>query len=348
MLPCGTFNEAYGQDTAVIRTRLQWTILLIGLILLFVFPLFAPHYFISLMNSISISVIVVLGLQLIMGYCGQISFGQAAFMAVGAYTSAILTTKAGIPFWIALPISGIMAGLVGVIGGAPSLRIKGFYLALATLAVHFIVMWLVLHLKITGGVAGLHPPPPSLGGLVFDSDKSMYYIIVPVMLLMTLFAKNLTRTKIGRAFVAIRDNDLAAEVMGVDLFYHKLLAFFISCFYAGIAGSLWAHWVLVVHPEQFTILHAIFYVGMVIVGGLGRMAGVFFGVLFIRLLDEVVLLASPAIAAAFPAIGMHPAASLSVSVFGIVIILFLLFEPRGLAHRWEIFKASYRLFPFAY
>ncbi len=347
MQPCGIFNETYQQDRAIIRTKLQWGILITALCLLFVFPLFGGYYFTSLINHISIIIIVVLGLQLVMGYCGQISFGQAAFMAVGAYTSAILTIR-GLPFWVALPISGIVAGLVGVIAGAPSLRIKGFYLALATLATHFIIIWLVLHLKITGGVLGLHPPPPALAGFVFDTEFKMYYIIVPVMLLMTFFAKNLTRTKLGRAFVAIRDNDLAAEVMGVNLFYYKLLAFFIACFYAGIAGSLMAHWVLIVDVEHFPILNAVIYVGMVIVGGLGSIAGVFFGVLFLRLLDELVMLAAPSLAAVFPALGTHPAASLSVTVFGIVIILFLIFEPRGLAHRWEIFKASYRLYPFAY
>ena len=348
MLPCGIFNETYKQDRAIVRTKLQWGILVVALTLLLIFPLFGGYYLTSLINHISIIIIAVLGLQLVMGYCGQISFGQAAFMAVGAFTSAILTLELKLPFWVALPISGIVAGLIGVIAGAPSLRIKGFYLALATIAIHFIIMWLPLRLEITGGILGLHPPPPTLAGFAFDTEFKMYYIIVPVMLLMTFFAKNFTRTKLGRAFVAIRDNDLAAKVMGVNLFYYKLLAFFIACFYAGIAGSLMAHWFLIAHVELFPFYHAVLYVGMVIVGGLGSIAGVFFGVLFLRLLDELVLLAAPPLAAAFPALGIHPAAALSVSVFGIVIILFLLFEPRGLAHRWEIFKASYRLYPFAY
>ncbi|MBM3150124.1 MAG: branched-chain amino acid ABC transporter permease, partial [Chloroflexi bacterium] len=134
MLPCGTFNEDYGRDTAVIRTRLQWIITILAIVLVLLVPLFGSYYFIGLINKISITIIAVLGLQLMMGYCGLISFGQVAFMAIGAYASAILTATYGWPFWLALPVSGIVAGITGIIGGAPSMRIKGFYLALATLA----------------------------------------------------------------------------------------------------------------------------------------------------------------------------------------------------------------------
>lgn len=348
MRPCGTFDERYSQDMAIFRIKRHWGLLAGALLFLYLFPLFGSYYFISLLNHLSITVIIVLGLQLVSGYCGQISFGQAAFMAVGAYTSAILTGKFGVSFFLALPVSGIVAGLIGLGGGAPSLRIKGFYLAMATIAIHFVVMWLILHIPLTGTTQGLHPPAPQIGGLVFDSDEKIYYIIITVMLLMTYGARNMVRTRIGRAFVAIRDNDLAAEVMGIELYRYKLLAFFISCFYAGIAGSLWAHWIQMVHPEQFTLLHALNYIGMLIVGGGGSIPGVFFGVIFLRLLDEGVMFAAPLLASVFPWIGIHPAASLSVSVFGIILILFLIFEPRGLAHRWEIFKASYRLYPFSH
>src|SRR4030042_1816494 len=199
-----------------------------------------------------------------------------------------------------LPISGIVAGLIGLGSGAPSLRIKGFYLAMATIAIHFVIMWLIPHLEITGKTQGLHPPAPQIGSFAFDSDEKIYYIIVTVMLLMTYGARNMVRTRVGRAFVAIRDNDLAAEVMGIELYRYKLLAFFISCFYAGIAGSLWAHWIQVVHPEQFTLLHALNYIGMLIVGGGGSIPGVFFGVIFLRLLDEGVMFAAPILATLFP------------------------------------------------
>ncbi len=348
MRPCGVFDKNYALDIAIIRTWQHWAVLISALVLLYVFPLFGSYYLISFLNSLAISIIVVLGLQIVSGYCGQISFGQAAFMAIGAYSSSILTLNFEVSFWIALPLSGFIAGVIGIIGGAPSLRIKGMYLAMATIAIHFVVIWLILHLEITGSFKGLYPLPPSLGTFEFDTDEKMYYIIMMVMLIMTYAARNLVRTKVGRAFVAIRDNDLAGEVMGVNLYYYKLLAFFISCFYAGIAGSLWAHLITVVNAEQFTLLHALQYVGMLIIGGMGSIPGVFFGVLFIRVLNEIVMFSSPVLAKELPWLGTSPAAALGLMAFGMALIIFLIFEPRGLAHRWEIFKSSYRLYPFAY
>ena len=348
MRPCGVFDKSYALDIAIIRTWQHWVILISALILLYLFPFFGSYYLTSFMNSLAITVIVVLGLQIVSGYCGQISFGQSAFMAVGAYTSSILTIKFGISFWLALPLSGIVAGAIGIIGGAPSLRIKGMYLAMATIAIHFVLIWFILHLKITGSFKGIYPSPPSLWGFEFDTDERMYYIIMTVMIIMTYAARNLMRTKAGRAFVAIRDNDLAGEVMGVNIYYYKLLAFFISCFFAGIGGSLWAHLITVVNAEQFTLFHALEYIGMLIIGGMGSIPGVFFGVLFIRILNEIVMFTSPILARTFPWLGTSPAAALGLIAFGLAVAIFLIFEPRGLAHKWETFKASYRLYPFAY
>ena len=349
MRPSGIYDTRYSQDMAIIRTWQHWLALIGALLILYTIPLFGSYYLISLINSLSIIIIVILGLQIVTGYCGQISFGQPAFMAVGAYTSAILTTTYGISFWIALPLSGIAAGIAGIIGGAPSLRIKGFYLAMATLAAHFVIMYIIIHLKITGGDQGMNPPPPQIGGIiVFDRGETIYYVIVTTMLILTFTARNLIRSKIGRAFIAIKDNDLAAEVMGVNLYYYKLLAFFISCVYAGLGGALWAHYYMIVHPEQFTIMHAVWYVGMVIIGGMGSIPGVFFGVIFVRFLDEIVLFSSPILSDLFPWMGPEPGAALGLCAFGIVLIIFIIFEPRGLSHRWEIIKESYRLYPFAY
>jgi len=348
MRPCGVFDKSYALDIAIVRTWQHWALLIAALLFLYLFPLFGSYYLVSFINLLSISIIVVLGLQIVSGMCGQISFGQAAFMAVGAYTSAVLTIHCHVSFWLALPLSGIMAGAVGIIGGAPSLRIKGMYLAMATIAIHFVVIWLILHMEITGSFKGLYPEPPCIGRFEFDTDERMFYIIVTVMIIMTCAARNLMRTKVGRAFVAIRDNDLAGEVMGVNLYYYKLLAFFISCFYAGVAGSLWAHLITVVNTEQFTLLHALEYVGMLIIGGIGSIPGVFFGVLFIRILNELVMFTSPVLAKALPWLGSSPAASLGLIAFGLAMAVFLIFEPRGLAHRWEIFKSSYRLYPFAH
>ena len=347
MRPCGVVDETYGKDMAIIRTWQHWAILLATLASLYLLPLWGSYFMVSLINYLSLTIIVVLGLQIVTGYCGQISLGQVAFMAVGAYSSAILTSRLGLSFFIALPLAGGITGLIGVIGGAPSLRMKGFYLAIATMAIHFVLMWLIQHLDFLGAYQGLKCPTPTIGSFAFDTDARMYYLIVSMMVIMTYGARNLVRSRIGRAFVAIRDNDLAAEVMGVNLFYYKQLAFFIACFYAGVAGSLSAHLNMIVHPDEFTLLKAIEYVGMIIVGGMGSIPGVFFGVAFLVGLDEFVMYMSPVLSDWMPWLGLGPTASLGLIAFGFVVSSFLIFEPHGVAHRWESFKASYRLYPFA-
>jgi branched-chain amino acid transport system permease protein len=160
---------------AIFRTKQHWIAMIGAILFLYLFPLFGSYYLVSFMNNFFITIIVVLGLQIVSGYCGQISFGQPAFMAVGGYASAILTLKLGMSFWLALPLSGIIAGLFGIIGGAPSLRIKGFYLAIATIAIHFVTMWLILHLKITGGTQGLNPMPPGLSDVLPDRNGHGHY-----------------------------------------------------------------------------------------------------------------------------------------------------------------------------
>jgi len=281
-------------------------------------------------------------------YCGQLSIGHAGFIAVGAYTSAVLTNRFELPFLVGLISAGLIAGLIGMIFGIPSLRVKGFYLAISTIAAQFIIIWVINHwTSVTGGFNGISVPPASIGGITFTSQASQFYLIMAMVVIVIFFAKNLTRMKPGRAFVAIRDNDLAAEVMGISLFRYKLLAFFTGCFLAGIAGSLLAHWIGFMNTENFTIMDSILYIGMIIIGGLGTAIGPIFGVLFIRLLQQVITLIAPLLENTFtlPAgftTGIGP------MFFGLAFILFLILEPRGLAHRWQLFKAAYRLWPFSY
>ncbi|TRZ93158.1 MAG: branched-chain amino acid ABC transporter permease [Dehalococcoidia bacterium] len=348
--PCGTFNENYAKDMAIVRTKFQWGLVIASLILLFALPSFCSSLVLYLVNLIAITLIAVLGLNILTGYTGLFSLGQAAFMGVGAYTSALLTTYLGFSFWLALPCAGLSAALVGVIFGLPSLRIKGFYLTMATLAAQFIIPWLFIHVRpdLTGGTDSLLVAVPTLGNIKFNSQASMFYIIIPTMLVMLLFAKNIVRTSVGRAFIAIRDNDLAAEVMGVNLFKYKLLAFFICSFYAGIAGSLWAHWMRAILYEHFLLMQSIWMCGMVIVGGMGYTVGAVFGTVFIRLLDQFVVYITPVVEALFPHLVGSATAAVGPFAFGSVIVVFIIFEPRGLAHRWEMFKASYRLNPYSY
>jgi branched-chain amino acid transport system permease protein len=348
-LPAGTRNYTYAQDMAIFRTKTHWAMLLALFVILFTAPLYWGNYWLSVANLIGITIIAATGLNILTGYCGQLSIGHAGFIAVGAYTSTVLTNRLELPFLIGLIAAGFAAGLIGLIFGIPSVRVKGFYLAISTIAAQFIILWVISHwTSVTGGFTGISVPPASIGGITFVSQGSLFYLIMVITVLVVFLAKNLARTRVGRAFVAIRDNDLAAAVMGINLFRYKLLAFFIGCFLAGIAGSLLAHWIGFMSVEHFSIMDSILYIGMIIIGGLGTTIGPIFGVLFIRLLQQgITSYIVPGLEDIFTlpagfATGFGP------MVFGFFIILFLILEPRGLAHLWQLFKASYRLWPFSY
>jgi branched-chain amino acid transport system permease protein len=347
-LPCGTRNYDYARDMAVLRTKTHWALFIGLLVIVFTAPLYLGNYWLDVCNLIGITIIAVTGLNILTGYCGQLSIGHAGFMAVGAYTTAILTNKFGFPFLAGLICSGFSAGLIGLIFGLPSVRVKGFYLAITTIAAQFIIIWVINHWSVTGGFVGMNVLPASIGGFVFKTEASKFYLTMVIVALCILFAKNLARGRVGRAFIAVRDNDLAAEVMGINLLYYKLLAFFIGCFLAGIAGALFAYRTGFLNAENFQLTDSILYIGMVIIGGLGTTIGPILGAILIRLLQERRMYISPVLEGAFPAIPAGFTSGIAPMVFGLVIILFLVLEPRGLAHRWTLFKAAYRLWPFSY
>ena len=350
-LASGTFNQSYGQDMAILRTKNQWVILLAFLAFLFTCPLYVGNTWLTILIMIGISVVSVHGLNILTGYCGQLSMGHSAFMVVGGYTSAILCGKFGFSFWAAMPCAALAAGLVGLIFGLPSLRIKGFYLIMATISAYFIISWLFhfqLPVDLTGGIFGRAAPKPEIFGIVLQSKASYYYLVMIIACLATVVTINIVRSRVGRAFIAIRDNDLAAEVMGINIWAYKLLAFFIGCVFAGVAGSLLAHYYGWARIEAFPFMDSVWYLGMLIVGGMGSTTGAILGVVAFRLLDYLVIILAPIIARDFPAIGPQAAASLSLILRGLVIIVFLIFEPRGLAHAWGFVKAYFRLWPFSH
>ena len=351
-LPSGTRSLSYSQDMAFVHTKTQWMLLILGLVFLFTMPLYLPRDILYLVNLIGITIIVVQGLNILTGCCGQVSLGQAAFMMVGAYTSAWLSIYLDLSFWLILPIAGLSAGLVGLIFGAPSLRIKGFYLAMSTLAAQFIIPWCIRNINPswTGGHSIIRLPAPTLGNLIFNTESSMFYIIITLTVFVVFFTKNLIRTRVGKAFVAIRDNDLAAEVTGIDIFRYKLLAFFISAVYAGIAGCLWAFWYRNVYFSHFELDQSIWYLGMLVVGGMGNgVLGACIGPIFIRVLDFCLPNLGPALVGLIPSFVSQSdvIVALKPTFFGLIILLFIIFEPRGLSHRWEMFKLYYRLWPFS-
>ena len=334
---------------AIFRTKTHWGMLLLLFVVLFTAPLYFNNYWLSVLNLIGITIVAAVGLNILTGYCGQLSIGHAGFIAVGAYTSAVLTNRLELPFLVGLISAGLVAGLIGIIFGIPSVRVKGFYLAISTIAAQIIIVWIISHwTKVTGGFSGMVVPPIEIAGITFVSQGSQFYLIMGIVVLVVFFAKNLARTRVGRAFVAIRDNDLAAEVMGINLFRYKLLAFFIGCFLAGIAGSLLAHWIGFLNAEQFSLTESILYIGMIIIGGLGTTIGPIFGVVLIRLLQQILTVILVPLLESTNALPSGFATGVTPMLFGLVIIQFLILEPRGLAHRWALLKSAYRLWPFSY
>jgi len=345
-LRTGTFNENYAEEMAVINSRLKWGAVAAFLLFLCICPLFFSDRMLTILTTMGIAIISAHGLNILTGYCGQISIGHSGFMAVGGYTSAILCAKLGWPFLAALPCAALAAGIAGLLFGLPSLKIKGFYLIMATIAAQFIIIWVIIQLRsITGGTDGLLVPKPMIGGIVLSSKINYFYLVMSFAVLATLTAHNIVRTRAGRAFIAIRDNDLAAEVMGVSLWSYKLQAFFIGCVYAGVAGSLLVHYVRFASIEQFPFMDSVWYLGMLIVGGMGSTTGAILGVVALKVLDELVTVAGPILAAA---VAPQAAASLALISHGLIIIIFLIFEPRGLHHRWEMIRAYFRLWPFSH
>ncbi|MFH0823717.1 MAG: branched-chain amino acid ABC transporter permease [Pseudomonadota bacterium] len=344
----GDFKESYLEDERIFQTVFVKIWLCILAVFLLLLPFYAGPYVMYIANIIGFAVIGAVGLNLLTGCTGQISLGHAAFMGVGGYTTAILMTRCGLSFWLALPAAGAVTAFTGILIGIPSLRVKGLYLCIATLAAQFILEWVFVHWEsLTHGIRGINVPPPSLGSFLFDTERSFYFITLLFVALSVGFARNLLRTKWGRAFVAIRDRDLAAEMMGINLFRYKLTAFAISSFYAGIAGGLWVSFIKVVTPEHFPFSLSIEYLAMVIVGGLGSILGSIFGAIFMVLVPETLNVLTSSLKHWFPAVGQLFIPMKEV-IFGGLIVLFLIFEPHGLAEIWQRIKNFFGLWPFSY
>lgn len=364
--PAGILDTDYGQDIALHRTRGDKFIAYGLLALIFLIPLFSaegplglsiiPQNWIGLLIRIAIFTIAVQGLNILLGYTGQMSLGHAAFMAVGAYSSAIMARELGLSFWIALPLSALFTGLVGLLFGLPSLRVKGFYLAMATLAAQFIIPWLLRYplAPLTNGSRPLSVPAPELGGLSFAGENAMYYIVMVIAVLLMLAARNITRTRVGRAFISVRDNDLAAELLGINVFSYKLQAFFLSALYAGVAGALLAFHDNSLSLDKFTLALSIEFLAMLVIGGAGFSLGPVFGVSFITVLTQEIIPARilPWLGGLLPQLlpfidPVNINAALSPLLFGAILAIFLVTNPRGLAYRWEILKIAWKIRPYS-
>jgi branched-chain amino acid transport system permease protein len=330
----------------------RWAVAVLAAIFFLVLPLTLHEYYLSVANLVWVAIIGALGLNILVGYTGQVSIGHGAFMSVGAYTAANLATRLDSPWPVNLLAGGLMAALVGAVVGIPSLRIKGLYLAIATLAGQLIIEWTINHVTfISGGVqASIEVPRPRLGSLVLDSQRDMYYFLLVFVVLAIVGTMNLVRSRVGRAFIAIRDQDIAAEIIGINIFRYKLLAFAISSFYAGVTGVLYTYFLGIANYEQFQIGVSIDYLAMIIIGGLGSVLGSIFGAIFVTLLPIVIRYSMEAFGGVFfsQATVLNLIPNLRLVLFGSLIIVFLIVEPEGLNRLWRNIRSYFRVWPFAY
>jgi branched-chain amino acid transport system permease protein len=332
-----TAKQTYLADEALFDTRVQraWLAL---------FPFVADAYWLYLACLVAINIASATGLNILTGYTGLVSLGQAAFMGLGAYTVAVMELRLGTPVLVNLLGGGAVAMAGGILVGIPSLRVKGLYLAISTIAASFIAHFVFANWEFTGGTAGLQVPPARVLGVDLDTSFKIYWLIVPVTALMVLGAANLFRTRIGRAFIAIRDRDISAEVLGIRLLRYKLLSFGLSSFYAGVAGGLWAYFFRVVTPESFPLIMSIFFLAAIIVGGMGSILGAILGALFMTMVPELLKL----IVGWLPVGGdaLRLISPVRTIVFGLLIVGFLIFEPHGLAEIWRRVRRFFHLWPF--
>src|SRR5204863_3463232 len=330
----------------------RWTVAVLAVIFFLLIPLTLHEYYLSVANLVWIAVIGALGLNILVGYTGQVSIGHGAFMSVGAYTAANLATRLDAPWPVNLLAGGMMAALVGAVVGIPSLRIKGLYLAIATLAGQLIIEWTISPVTwISGGVqASIEMPRPAFLGVEIASQRGMYFFLMFFVVLAVVGTLNLMRSRIGRAFIAIRDHDIAAEIIGINIFRYKLLAFAISSFYAGVTGVLYTYYLGIANYEQFQITVSIDYLAMIIIGGLGSVLGSIFGAIFVTLLPIVIRYAMEAVSGVFfsQATMLNLIPNLRLMLFGALIIVFLVVEPEGLNRLWRNIRSYFRVWPFAY
>ena len=350
----GQFKTSYRADSQIfpiLQDRVGISIIL--MIALIGVPFFAGEYWINaILIPFLIFSLAAMGLNFLTGYAGQLSLGSAAFMAVGAYAAYNFQLRVeGIPFLVSFFMGGCCAAVVGVLFGLPSLRIKGFYLAVATLAAQFFVVWCLTKFpwfsnNSSSGV--ISAQNLELLGFRIKTPETKYLLVLIIVILMSLLGKNLVRSSTGRSWMAVRDMDVAAEVIGIHLMKTKLLAFAISSFYCGLAGVLYAYCYLgAVEPDGFSLELSFKILFMVIIGGVGSILGNFLGAAFILLLPIFLDIAMPLISALLSLpISNATVSHVQVMVFGALIIFFLIIEPHGLARLWSIAKEKLRLWPF--
>ncbi len=361
-LPCGTYHQNYAEDQSLWQTKfIKGKMILLFAVLMIGVPLFADPYWLTVCNTIGYTILGALGVQLLIGFCGQVTLGHAAFIAVGAYTSTLLILEIpwpqslmnlGIAYPISILVAAITAGITSVIFGLPSARVKGFYLILTTMAAQFIIVDFVItqYVSQIGGRGQAFSIPTEaikVGPFSIDSDVEVYYMMLFLVILCVTLVVNLLRSRVGRAWVAIRDNDISADVMGINVIKYKLLAFFVAGFIGGLAGAFWISNLAAISPEHFPWFWSLWLVGVILIGGVGSVHGTIFGSVFMVVVMELLQFAVMPLADIYPKLLMD-FLFIKEAAFGLAICAFMIFEPNGIAYRWWQLKNYFNLWPFSY
>ena len=361
-LPCGDYHQNYQEDQGWWQTKFIKGKMILLLLVVFVgIPVLFDEYWISVATMVGYTAMGALGVQLLIGYAGLLTLGHAAFIAVGAYTSTMLILSfpwpqfmldSGVAYPISIFVAGIVAGLWSVLFGLPSVKVKGFYLILTTMAAQFITVDFILtqYISQIGGRGQAFSLPPGtikIGPWIIDNELSVYWVMAVLLTLMIVVLANLLRSKPGRAWVAIRDNDIAAEALGINIIWYKLLAFFVAGFMAGVAGAFWVCNTAALSPEHFQWFLSLWLVGVILIGGVGSIQGAVFGSIFMVVVMELLQLAVLPLADYYPNLLMD-FAYIKDMAFGLAICAFLIYEPNGLAYRWWQAKNYFNLWPFSY
>jgi branched-chain amino acid transport system permease protein len=350
-------KRSYYEDIELFpsKTILVWSLIFSAFLLFLPWFVAKTHFLglsVYLLNLIIIHCIVAIGLNILVGYTGQISLGHAGFFAIGAFTTLMFISKLGIPFPLALPMAAFVSAGFGFLLGLPSLRLEGPYLAIATMGFGMAATTIIKHTEFFGGRMGMQAPKLVLWGTTLK-DIHFYYLILGIGILLTIGAIKLFKTKVGRAFIAIRDSDVAAETMGVNLTYYKTLSFAVSAFYTGIAGGLYAFILGFINPESFHIIMSITFLAMVVVGGVGSIMGSIAGATLMTYLD-VKLQAIQDIAGIGPILvnftekymSIGGISNVAIIIYGLIMILIVLFEPLGIFGIWIRIKRYWKTYPF--
>jgi branched-chain amino acid transport system permease protein len=341
----GYFRTTYARDIRLVDTRTQVASLAVFVALLAAFPFFASAFLLDLANQFFLASIGAVALMLLTGYAGQVSLGHAGLLAAGAFTVGILVKEVNAPFWVTVPAAAAVGALLGVVFGLPSLRLRGLYLAVSTLALYFVVAYVGSEYETQRGFStGIVVDPPALGPFTVDDPRVWYFVLLAAAAATVVLCLNLLRARSGRAWRAIRDHETVAEALGINVPAYKLAAFVVSSALTAVAGALFAYYRGFVSVEAFSLFLTIQYLAMVIIGGMGSLLGALLGATFVTLFPYIIetgLLSLP---------GAQRYASLLFAVnyagFGFVMILFLIFEPLGLVGIWHRIQSYFLLWPF--